>query len=211
MPAKNPTDIAAAQAAHWRARVADLTGLIANATRSLAEADDERRTLAVAAASGDAKAVARLAELRRLKAETEASLDDLRMALGEADRQTKAAEEVHARAVRQDLLATARALADRRIEAARKFDDATRMMGEALADWTALGEALMDMQHPAIFQVGGVGGSQGREAVMGSGRLERAFPAKVVRKVFPAACATFPGDGSLAASEAAQWADLPAA
>lgn len=206
MTNKTHTEIVAAQAQTWRERVATLTASIATAGRALAEADAERAALSLSAAAGDAKAVTRLGELRRLKAETEASIDDLRLALGEAERQSTDAERVHARAVRADIHARARGLADRRIAAARAFDDAAEAMTAAYAEWEGLGRELISLDLDAYRQ----NGISMLEAVTGTARVQAAFP-KIALRVFPAASAVFAGGGSLAVTETAQWSSLPTA
>lgn len=191
----------------WRARAANIHSLLAEAGRVAVDAEPERLALAARMAEGDPKAAGKLDALRKARIDAEAKIADLQTALQHAEAELKAAEAAHAQAVKGKENSEARAVADRRIAVAERFDAAIADLEAAYVEWQALGR---DLASRDLVMWAGPQSLSAMDSATGYRRPAHAF-ARFASKVFPESTVGSLGNGTpLAVSEAGLWRDLRA-
>lgn len=201
------TEIARATATveHWQKRAAALHTALAEASRPLAEAEAERTALAQAYAAGDLKAGDKLAALRKVRAEAEASVSDLELSLQHIESQLKAASEEQFRAMKLREAEEMKEAARERLKAAEAVDAALANLVRALDQWDETGIPLLHLDAPALR---GSDFVSRRAAVTDPKRIANAA-AGVCQRIFPFLVISPFGNGTpLAASERSLWHGL---
>jgi hypothetical protein len=190
---------------HWQQRAAALHTALAEVSRPLAEAEAERNNLAQAFGAGDLKAGDKLAGLRKVRAEAEASVSDLQLALQHVESELKAASEEQFRALKLREAEETKAAARERLRAAEAVDAALANLARAMDAWEESGAPLLTLDAPSLRGSDYVGR---RDAVMNPKRVGNAAAA-IVQRVFPALIIAPFGNGTpLAASERSLWHGL---
>jgi hypothetical protein len=191
----------AAVVTEWQRSISSIETQVNTANAALVRAKKQREIHALKASMGDAAAIAAIKTARDAQRDAESTIDDLRVALPEAQSQLVAAEKAAASARHELAMLHGERLMRERVAAAARMDAAFAECAAAYADFERLGRELQAFPDLNIA----VGGNMSHwETVTGYRRIAAALPAFFV-KLFPQTWANEDARQSLAASEEKFW------
>lgn len=197
IPVEATTALAAAEAiaAELHIREGELRAKISTAARELSGLDGTRQALAHGVANGDPNAARQMIGIRHRRADLEAEISDLQLALEAISLPLAEAELSVTSARREVALLAARGLAEARIALAGRFDTNIAELISIIDEWQGLGHDLIETSAAKSINY---------ETINSLTRLGKCLP-KILQKVFPHSLHVHAEGESLAASEAALW------
>jgi hypothetical protein len=186
----------------WKKTIADIETQFNVANLALARAKKTREAHALKAARGDAAAIAAVKHARDAQRDAEQTIEDLRVALPEAEAQLANAERAAASARHELAMLHGEKMMRARVKAAERLDVALGEAAAAYADFERLGRELQSFPDLNIA----VSGNMSHwETVTGHRRIAAALPGFLAKLFSPTTYANEDARMSLAQSETNFW------
>jgi hypothetical protein len=194
----------AAVVADWRRSAASISTQLNVAGLALARAKKAREAHALKSASGDATAIAAIKSARAEQLAAEQTIDDLKIALPEAEAQLGAAEKNAVSAENALAKFNAEVLKRKRIEVAGDLDQIIANLVRVYGEYEKLGREIVNMD--VIPQSAHL--TTNYDSALGDRRVRAALP-KLFERVYPNALHDETKKESLSKSESRYWFGEP--